>query len=82
MFNIVKRGDLMLGRNVTKEEAEKARLDYGHDDYGRDYAVVEVTAAEPDQNQRSIALNLPAPPLPPAAPLVPSVPPVPAAPIV
>jgi hypothetical protein len=42
MFNIVKRRDLMLGRNVsTKEEAEKTARDYG-----REYVVVQVADAE------------------------------------
>jgi len=36
MFNIVKRKDFMLGKNVSKEEAEKAR-----DDYGKEYVVVQ-----------------------------------------
>ena len=36
MFNIVKRRDFMLGKNVSKEEAEKAR-----DDYGKEYVVVQ-----------------------------------------
>jgi hypothetical protein len=36
MFNIVKRRDFMLGRNVSKEEAEKAC-----DDYGKEYVVVQ-----------------------------------------
>ena len=42
MFNIVKRRDFMLGKNVsTKEEAEKTARDYG-----REYVLVQITDAE------------------------------------
>jgi len=42
MFNIVKRRDFMLGRNVSiKEEAEKTARDYG-----REYVLVQITDAE------------------------------------
>ena len=36
MFNIVKRRDFMLVKDFSKEEAEKAR-----DDYGKEYVVVQ-----------------------------------------